>query len=467
MASQPGLFNFQALTNFGDLAAGHRLYTYAPSTTTQKNAFTDQAGTIPHTYTADGLGGQYIALNARGELPAPLWLAAGGYDIALKTPQNVTVWTRRAVGSDDAANTVIADLASTATATQGAGQIGFLHSLAYGAGTVGEALKRGVFADAGRLYRMVAFVLRNDGSGWGYINDIDHAPVGMEPGAGGVEVVNLGGGVKVLRTHYSFTASRVLSLFGGNDETMAARGLEFGPSVGLDYSDWRLYMPMTCWVDKNAGAYSFGNIDPWLGPGTDTTVALTPSITDGSSFTITHLTGSADDVPVVAPIRGNATASLDVAVTYGGTSVRVDFMEDLHGYVFFDGSNWQVQTPNSSKPTFSFSSGVLTVTHENIGDVYDTNITGVGGVLVITAGTPSGVAITRATSFLVTFQDYAGAAVNTANANMKFFYSRPRKVRTVPPDGARVAVRRGPVLVDPAKVTSSTGNIWALGLMEV
>jgi hypothetical protein len=107
MASQPGLFNFQAFTNLGDLAAGYRLYTYAPATTTQKNAFTDQAGTIPHTYTSDGLGGQYIALDARGELPAPLWLASGGYDIALKTPTGATVWTRRAEGAT-------ADFASTA-----------------------------------------------------------------------------------------------------------------------------------------------------------------------------------------------------------------------------------------------------------------------------------------------------------------------------------------------------------------
>jgi hypothetical protein len=107
MASQPGLFNFQAFTNLGDLAAGYRLYTYAPATTTQKNAFTDQAGTIPHTYTSDGLGGQYIALDARGELPAPLWLASGGYDIALKTPTGATVWTRRAKGAT-------ADFASTA-----------------------------------------------------------------------------------------------------------------------------------------------------------------------------------------------------------------------------------------------------------------------------------------------------------------------------------------------------------------
>lgn len=101
-ASLSGVFNLQEFTDLGLLGAGMRLYTYAPSTTTLKIAYTDQAGTIPHTYTNDGLGGQYIALNVRGELPAPLFLLSGGYDITLKTQFGVTVWTRRAIGTEDA-----------------------------------------------------------------------------------------------------------------------------------------------------------------------------------------------------------------------------------------------------------------------------------------------------------------------------------------------------------------------------
>jgi hypothetical protein len=143
MASQPGLFNFQAFTNLGDLAAGYRLYTYAPATTTQKNAFTDQAGTIPHTYTSDGLGGQYIALNARGELPAPLWLASGGYDLALKTPDGATVWTRRAVGhaSADELTALEARIQAPASATGGASMVGFTRSTVAPANTVGRSLQ--------------------------------------------------------------------------------------------------------------------------------------------------------------------------------------------------------------------------------------------------------------------------------------------------------------------------------------
>lgn len=142
MASQPGLFNFQAFTNLGDLGDGMRLYTYAPSTTTHKVAYTDVSGLIPHTYTNDGSGGQYIALDARGELPAPLFLTSGGYDLALKTPAGATVWTRRTYGTNDRADDLRTDLANTASQTLGAALVGYNSALSYAAGNVGFELNK-------------------------------------------------------------------------------------------------------------------------------------------------------------------------------------------------------------------------------------------------------------------------------------------------------------------------------------
>jgi hypothetical protein len=144
-ASLGGYFNLQAFTDLGALGVGMRVYTYATGTTTHKTAYTDAAGTVPHTYTNDGLGGQYIACDARGELPAPLFLSSGAYDIALKTAAGVTVWTRRSVGTDEAATTavsqLIADLADDTSATKGAGLIGYSRSLSYASDTIGGALK--------------------------------------------------------------------------------------------------------------------------------------------------------------------------------------------------------------------------------------------------------------------------------------------------------------------------------------
>ena len=65
-ASQSGVFSLQQFTNAGAPLVGGRLYTYVFGTTTLKTAYTDAAASIPHTYTADGLGGQYLALDARG-----------------------------------------------------------------------------------------------------------------------------------------------------------------------------------------------------------------------------------------------------------------------------------------------------------------------------------------------------------------------------------------------------------------
>ena len=122
-ASLSGLFNLQVLTNTGAPAFNYRLYTWTQGTTTQKTAYTDAAGTVAHAYVSDGAGGLYIALNARGELPAPLFLTTGPYDIALKDTLGAAVWTRYSRGQDDASAisdaALRADLASTSDATKG------------------------------------------------------------------------------------------------------------------------------------------------------------------------------------------------------------------------------------------------------------------------------------------------------------------------------------------------------------
>jgi hypothetical protein len=130
-ASLSGVFSLQEFTDAGGLMVAGRVYTFVSGTTTQKTAYTDAAGTVPHTYTSDGQGGLYIALNARGELPAPLFLAAGAYDITLKRPDGTTVWTRQAVPGSDASATVLATFNAWVTnlaTLVGASLIGFIQA---------------------------------------------------------------------------------------------------------------------------------------------------------------------------------------------------------------------------------------------------------------------------------------------------------------------------------------------------
>lgn len=125
--SLPGYFNLQILDSGGTPLESGRVYTYAPSTTTTKLAYTNSTGTVVHTYTSDGAGGEYISLNARGELPAPLFVLAGGYDITVQTASGAAVWTRRAIGTDDfaSANSVqLIDLSNTSDVTKGDALVG-------------------------------------------------------------------------------------------------------------------------------------------------------------------------------------------------------------------------------------------------------------------------------------------------------------------------------------------------------
>lgn len=119
-ASQPAYFHLQEFADIGVPLVGGRLYTYTQGTTALKVAYTDPAGAIPHTYTADGIGGQFIALNARGELPAPMYLATGSYDIALKRADGSTLWSRQA--------DPVGDGVSALAAPAGAGGIGWAQS---------------------------------------------------------------------------------------------------------------------------------------------------------------------------------------------------------------------------------------------------------------------------------------------------------------------------------------------------
>lgn len=113
-ASQSGVFSLQEFSDAGALLVGGRLYTYVNGTTTQKTAYTDAAGSVAHTYTSDGLGGQYIALNSRGELPAPLFLTPGAYDISLKRADGSSIWTRYAISVTDAAASIVSVLGVSA-----------------------------------------------------------------------------------------------------------------------------------------------------------------------------------------------------------------------------------------------------------------------------------------------------------------------------------------------------------------
>lgn len=84
----------------------------------------------------------------------------------------------------------------------------------------------------GRTYRTVVGALRNTGSGWGWIDDSGHRPFGF--GA----VTQSATGITIA---YDFAGVKVGALAVAPDETLAARGIRAGASVGLSSAVIQMY----------------------------------------------------------------------------------------------------------------------------------------------------------------------------------------------------------------------------------
>lgn len=207
MASLSGDFNIQEFSDAGAPLASGRLYTYAQGTTTQKTAYTDIAGTIPHTYTSDGLGGLYIALNARGELSAPLYLASGAYDITLKRSDGSTIWTRRADGvSADLASSVGAALVgwsnagTPVTVEQGLNLLYFgfanVRNTKYAGGAVGDGVTNDTAAFQAAINDVkatgAALIVPYPASFYNITGALDLSVAG-QPNLRGISVIGVGG----------------------------------------------------------------------------------------------------------------------------------------------------------------------------------------------------------------------------------------------------------------------------------
>jgi hypothetical protein len=106
---------YKAWDDNGNPLPTARLYTYVNGTTTHQNAFTSATLATPCTYTSDGAGGLYIAMDARGE--ANVWLGPTLYTLTLKTSLGATIFSDSDQGQDSAATTVYTPAGTGAVAT--------------------------------------------------------------------------------------------------------------------------------------------------------------------------------------------------------------------------------------------------------------------------------------------------------------------------------------------------------------
>jgi hypothetical protein len=179
---------------------------------------------------------------------------------------------------------------------------------------------------------------------------------------------------------------------------------------------------------------------------------------DGT-VTVTHPSvGSATTMPSIDP-KSNYHSVISGVTS---TTTTIKSLVPFSGTVSYDGANWVVSTPTLAKPTFSFSAGVLTVTHE----LFITAESAVQVVARDSSNTLASVGTIGTTSFTVVFRDYAGALITTETTNMRFIYSGSQLVTRETPIG-NVLLSRPNCKLDAAKVYSGSGNIWLMGASNV
>lgn len=213
-------------------------------------------------------------------------------------------------------------------------------------------------SESGRKIKIVAFILRNDGTGWNFINDTIHQPLN----ATSVTADN----VKISVT-LPFTAKKILSFVACTDDTFAQFGYFTGASVGTNVIN--IYM--------------------------------------SSQY------------------------------------------QTIGGYIKYDGTQWVVYSEKGNIAVSSFSSGVLSLTHDDVGATsYLASASPRDGGYIPALGSLAG------TTSQINFYDYAGNLITTPDINMKVFFTRsmwkPKQI-----------------YVDPTTISNQYGNIWCLGAFEI
>lgn len=128
-----------------------------------------------------------------------------------------------------------------------------------------------IASQTGKKIKIIACVLRNNGTSWAAIDNIDHAPVNV------LSVTNDTNDITI--TH-SFTAKKVISFVACPDETFVQGGYNFGASVGLNITKINIFKsPQTIggMIVYNGTAWNFTN-----------TFGITGVSFSNGTLTITH-----------------------------------------------------------------------------------------------------------------------------------------------------------------------------------
>jgi hypothetical protein len=305
-----------------------------------------------------------------------------------------------------------------------------------------------ISGDGQRQYDYLSCAIRNSGGTFAFIADSDHQPTGLQ------SVVH--SDATTIQVNYKKTCKKVGTFLVAPDETLAPYGVTAGSSVGLSASYIKTAAPLGFTV---SGTGVVTTTPLWSGSITATVAS--------DAITILHPPVAHAEDPTSICIVGSSTAKELVYATYSIDQVTLRCMDQMNGYVYYNGSSWvwdQSFSTNVNAPTLTWTaSNTLRVAHENVGDRYGISLTHHGSVGTIR----SAVSTAGTNLFEIIFFDAAGAQITTPSTGMKVWYTRCAKVPSKLPSNLLVSVRRGHATVPIANYANiAAQNFWIIGTME-
>ena len=304
----------------------------------------------------------------------------------------------------------------------------------------------------GKKVKIVACALRNDGTGWKFLNDENHVPIGVQ------EVVT---NQTQLELKYSFNVKKVISLVATPDETFANMGIICGASVGLTSAKIQFSQLNQAYAvlknDVNGDIYStqqFG-IKNYSWNDDNKTLRINYDKNKG--------------VGGISLLNRDLNVNGKVTI-YNETFCEIQFFRvgSVGAYVKYHGGLWDLNNLQGINEV-TFNDGVLILKHnECVGcdisvSVVDDNVN--------PSKTYDCKVLCSPNEIRIRFFDNDGNHVMVADENMKVFVSRRSFNNPIKPaiDECDVVFSKNSSneILNPNEISAEFGNVWVYGIFEV
>jgi len=257
-----------------------------------------------------------------------------------------------------------------------------------------------------------------------------------------------------IQINYANRASKINTLLIQQDAELAPYGVDIGGDVGVTLANVRAFTNFNAYINgQSVNAHELLQ--------SDTTASIS-----NDQLVLSHEQSVANDVPVVSVVNKTPKNTLNISVGYSSTTTTVTALSDISGFIFYDGTEWQVSLTNNiqgdANITFSTPSfGTIKVNHAETPDE-NVMLTGHGTGYIVN------IMSTDKNSFEIGFIDYNGVLITTPTTAMKCHFRLKALVKSAYPADMGVLVRRGNVKVKSRRFSDVPGNnFWVTGDFEI